>query len=147
MKKLPYAKLVAYINSKCNYLTSSQLNFTNCGILCANGILIKSEWLNRNKEYSWVKPPTLENDKSTFDGCRIIVTLTIWDGDSFDGFQTTKRCSFDFQITKDSPCLEFIRQNIKTAIEYKASQMYKKELDDIKNARIKELSENLIGVL
>jgi hypothetical protein len=156
MKTLPYAKLVSYIKSKNNYLSLTPIGHTDTSWLFDDAELLKSEWLGINNSYTWRNPPE-RKDSSTYDGCReyelsarnddIILTLTVWDGDNMWGHRLNQRCSFKFKIPKESPCLNFIRQNINSAIVYKASQLYTKELEDAKNLRVKQLTEQLVGEL
>lgn len=119
--------------------------------------LISSEWLNNNANYSWQKPPN-EEDKSTFAICRdmffyaqkdnIIIDLIIWDGDSYYGNKTNKRCKFKYKLTKDNKInknmLKYISKLALDVLEYKASNMFELEKEKAEKYGIQQIFKELL---
>lgn len=123
-----------------------------------NAELVDSEWVDSWKNEYWQKPTQINS--VTFQRCTatefeargnsIIIYHIIWDGDSFNGSRTKKRCVFTLKLEyakNKCPLYKYISDLVEGELAMKAIALYDKELQDAKNKRVNEILQNIIGSL
>ncbi len=109
--------------------------------------LITAEWLNYRANIKGVYPPDMWKEV-TYDDCvewafcptKQVISITMWDGDPFDGCPTDKRCRWQFSIERNQHVFDaLVRPVILRRLKYLAVSMHEKE-----QLRLKELEVNKI---
>ena len=106
----------------------------------------ESRWLNSNKNYSFVDPPSIK-EENTYDSCvQCIITarevdclnleVILWDGALLDGRRTKLRCAFTTAL-KEVP--EFLEHELEKALIKIGELKYAEEQEQIKARRTCEL--------
>jgi hypothetical protein len=117
--------------------------------------LTGSRWFNYKSYESKDKPNY--TDAHTYSKCtsteietindNIIIILTIWSGNSFDGSKCALRCQYRFKLpyTKlKSTLYKYISDLVESEFKIIAIRLYDDEQEQIKNARINELYKNML---
>lgn len=152
MKKISHIKLLELLkNHPISFKINSHEHITH---LFENDELVCSNWLNDNKNFDWHGKP-LYKDACTYSDCRfievlvknnqIIVNLIIWDGDSFYGTATNKRCEFLFNIDKKSPIIKLIKSKLMGELYYLAKGEYLLMKEIREKNEINEILANMLA--
>lgn len=110
--QLQYSKIVKYLKKHGDVMLS--------GVFCDNWkwmtyarslighTTISGEWLDYHKDHPKIYEPPSVSKESTFSECidalirskddKIIMCITLWDGDSYDGSRIREKCLFEIAL-------------------------------------------------
>jgi hypothetical protein len=157
--KLAYKNLLKFIKTYPNYVNQYNINYNIRNFLFDTCELVSSEWLNGTQNLSFIKDfPPKEKDSYTFGDCldiclsiksdTIVLKLLVWDGDSFNGHRTNKRCLYTFKVLKSSKeVIDMINNIAISTLEYIAFSKYQQYLKEQENTAIKNIADSLIREL
>jgi hypothetical protein len=98
-----------------------------------HAVVLSSEWLNSNRQYNWVSEPDISNETSydgcfnitiTSDGVKLLLDVTVWDGDLYDGARIQQRCKFSIEITN---MVDDIERDVIQLLRNTASDLFEDE--------------------
>lgn len=119
--------------------------------------IISSKWLDYRATHPDLYEKPKSSDAITYSGCvsteitvkdnDIILTHMVWNGNTFDGTITSKRCQFVLRLpyTKlKGTMYKFVSDLAEGELRYFAVKQYMQELEDAKKKRIDEIYKNLL---
>jgi hypothetical protein len=111
------------------------------------------KWLNDNDKWEWYDAPDILKE-GTYEGCtqtkiiaehnRLMMLIEVWDGDSFDGYPTKRRCEF---LVKLNLLPDEITRRILSKLESQAEDDINHQDDEKRRLRIEAQFNSMMDSL